>query len=229
MALTIQFTRQVLPQGFKLTKDFVESPFFDETVQTIRKIIPKNKRILIVPQTDIKNREDSEYKPVFMCYSYQRNLSLASVINKLKNDMAYKIFEVDGAWIDVTYNDKAILSFSQTAPIITATTSCDGHPFVFISTMLRQNITKENFQKILDAIPFPHSEVTFKVVSATNYQYPEGTLFEQIEKIVTDLGCKYELSTSDANVNYSEYLFHYNETIPGYEELGLANNLVAIM
>ena len=95
--------------------------------------------------------------------------------------------------------------------------------------MLRQNITKENFQKILDAIPFPHSEVTFKVISSTDYQYPEGTLFEQIEKIVTDLGCKYERSSSDANVNYSEYLFHYNETIPGYEELGLANNLVAIM
>lgn len=229
MALTIQFTRQVLPQGFKLTKDFITSPFFDEIIETISKLIPKNKRILIVSQTDIKNRESSEYNPVFMCYSYQRNLSLCSVINKIKNDMAYKIFEVDGAWIDVTYNDKAILSFSQTAPIITATTSCDGHPFVFISTMLRQNITKENFQKILDAIPFPHSEVTFKVVSATDYRYPEGTLFEQIEKIVTDLGCKYVTPTSDANVNYSEYLFHHNETVPEYEELGLANNLVAIM
>ena len=113
MALTIQFTRKVLPQGFKLTKDFVESPFFDETVKTIRNLIPKNKKILIISQTDIKNRDSSEYNPVFMCYSYQRNLSLASVINKIKNDRAYKIFEVDGAWIDVTYNDKAILSFSN--------------------------------------------------------------------------------------------------------------------
>ena len=225
MAVTIQFTKEVLPQGFKLTKDFVSSPFFDKTVETIKENLPKDKEIFIVTQTDISNRDSSSYKPAFLSKNLENRIKLDSVIKNIKNNKGHRVPQVDGIWMNNKEKDKVILSFSQTAPIIVA--ECSN--YIFISTMLRKDITTENFRKILNLLPYKKSKATFKLLSSTNFKYPEGSLSSQIEKIVKDLGCNFETTELDSNVNKNPHFFGYNEKIDGFPELGLANNLAAIM
>lgn len=228
MADIHQFTRHELPHGFKLTKEFFNAGVLDEDLVSIHEILDV-KDLIIVTQTNIKNRQQTEYTPVLLDYKLSEQLWLYDVISKIKGGEISKVPQVDGIWMSNSSNDKAILSFSQTAPVVSAWCSVSGNEYVFLSTMLRKDITKENFQKILNLLPPEHSTVTFQVVSSTDYEYPKGTLYNQIRNIVLDLGCIYKVPFDCSNVNHNEELFGHGEKVPGFPELGLANNLVAVM
>lgn len=223
MALNVyQFTKNDLPHGFKLTGPFLENPVCQKSIEVIRNRFP-GKKIIIVTQTNISNRMFSTYNPVFLNKELLEQLDLNNVITKLLNNSSIEVPQVDGIW---KFNDSAegnviILTFSQTAPIIVA--ECEEG--IFVSTILRQNITKDTFKRILDLLPPWYSEVTFRVISSTDHKYDNGTLSEQIKKIVEDLNCKFDSFGVDVNSDVT--LFGYSEKVPDFPELGLANNLVA--
>lgn len=225
MADIYQFTRHELPHGFKLTKEFLNAELFDENL--IYQILDV-KDLIIVTQTDIQNRSQSDYTPFFLDNTLSEQLCLYNVISKIKDGKVSEVPQVDGIWMNNAENNKAILSFSQTAPIICAWCSVSGNEYVFLSTILRKDISKKNFQKILDLLPPDHTKVTFEIISSTDFEYPEGTLYNQIRDIVLDLGCIYKVPSNYSNVNLNDELFGHGEKIPECP-MGLANNLVAVM
>ena len=224
----IQFTNKILPYGFKLTKDFLESPFCYNSIKVVKESLAGRKPI-IVTQTDIDKRNTCKYNPVFLDEELEEQLALDKVVENIRKGNSFKIPQVDGIWMKNTRRDKAILSFSQTAPIIVGYCSNINYSYIFISTMLKKDITKENFEHINKLLPSGHPQVTFEIISSTCFKYPEGTLVDQIKDIVTDLGCKFIKPSSVANVNTNPDLFGHSEKVPGFPELGLANNLVVIM
>lgn len=224
----IQFTNSALPYGFKLTKSFLESPICDESIKKIMESLA-GKRPIIVTQTDIDKRDTCKYNPVFLNKKLEEQLALDNVVKNIRSGSSFKVPQVDGIWMQNSLKDKALLSFSQTAPILIAYCSNINYEYLFISTMLKKDITKENFEHILSLLPSGHPQVTFEIISTTGFKYPEGSLADQIRDIVTGLGCKFIAPEILADVNSNCYLFGYGEKIPKFPELGLANNLVALI
>lgn len=223
MALNVyQFTKNDLPHGFKLTGPFLESPVCKKSIEVIHNRFPE-KKLIIITQTNISNRALSTYNPIVLNTELFEQLDFDKVIAKLHNNCSLEVPQVDGIWkFNDTAEDLIILTFSQTAPIVVA--ECEEG--IFVSTILKQDITKNTFERILDLLPPWYSEVTFQVISATGYKYDNGTLSEQIKNIVEDLNCKF--CSSGIDVNSDLNLFGYGEKVPHFPELGLANNLVAI-
>ena len=225
MAKIKQFTKTELLGGFKLTDTFLMHPISEEAITKIHSYFPK-KRLVIITQTSIQNRGILNYKTESLSNELLEKLELRNVISKLRDNKRDLVPQVDGLWKFKDMDEDIImLTFSQTAPIIMA--ECDEG--IFISTMLKQDISKDTFKYILSFLPPCHSRVTFKVISSTCFQYPEGTLSDQIKHIVFDLGQNFEETSPDADVNSNSNLFGYGEKVPDFPDLGLANNLVAIM
>ena len=221
----IQFTKDTMQWGFKLTRDFLISPVGKESIKEVKNFFG-NKKLFVIPQHD----KSSKYRVALLNQNYEKKLNLDYVVDNIVYGKSFVVPMVDGIWMTNPNKDKVILTYSQTAPIIVAECSSKaGDNYVFISTMLRKDITKDNFKKILNALPMEHSIINFEVISATAFDYEEGTIVEQVQSIVEELGCTFTTPRTLSNVNTNTRLFGYGDIIKDFPELGLANNLVALI
>lgn len=216
MAIKI-FSRFTLPDGFKLTSEFLASPMSEKAEYIIRQELrPFNNDIIVITQTSLENRPD--FKVAVLDAKLEKALSLDNVLSKLRAGEKDSVPQVDGLWFNRAKFPVAVISFSQTAPILTATAG----DCLFIGTILKENINEEVIRKILKSNPSSDLP-TFRVILSTKFHYEFGTLPGQISQIFKDFGVSCN-SSNARDVNSYKSLFGYGET----NEFGPINNLVAV-
>lgn len=208
MAIYIQFTRDVLPEGFSLNKEFV-SHHFGKTLKEFKGCIPGPETREVFAVTG----GTSKFTPVFLTADLEKELALDSVVDKIKGGS--KILAVDGIWMPRAY-DKAIIASGNPETLLVA--ECSGKKsrkeYVFCSAISSKEITLRNFKKIVELLPEEHSTVRFSVITFSE------PVTKKISEIVKKLGYEYEPVRTSGNARLTSVLFGPDEE---------PKNLIAVM
>lgn len=211
-------SREVFPYGFKLTSPFLSSKVSQDTFDKLHAMADELKKstIIVIPQTDMDKR-DGTAKITTLTEDLIPKLELDHVVKLLKEGRTNEIPQIDALLIDKSLlSDVMVVSFSQVAPIISA----NSDDTVLLGTFLRDCLTQDTFNKIKGGKKNWH----FEICLSTNFPYPNGSIPEQIERLIGPDSTISEF-TEFTDPNQNEHLFSYGENHPDF---GLLNNLVVL-
>ena len=211
-------SRKVFPYGFKLTSAFLTSKVSQDTFDKLHDMADELKKstIIVIPQTDMDKR-DGTAKIATLTEDLIPKLELDHVVKLLREGRTDEVPQIDALLIDKSLlSDVMVVSFSQVAPIILA----NSDDTVLLGTFLRDCLTQDTFDKIKGGKENWH----FEICLSTNFPYPNGSIPEQIERLIGPDSTISEF-TEFNDPNQNENLFSYGENHPDF---GLLNNLVIL-